>query len=365
MKLLYCINSLQNSGGMERVLTTKVNYLAEHYDYKVDIALYSMDREPFFPLSQKVTLHNLDCKTKKEYRIRLEQLIMTNRPDITISLYGREYSFLYKIKDGSRKIVEFHFSKYYLTHLVRGIRHLKYRPLHYLKAWFLQKREEYYAHEYDKVVLLTRQDLNLWGNKPNMCFIPNPLSFRTDRTADLSQKRIIAAGRFIAQKGFDLLIDACGLIATDLRDWEINIYGEGQDEDLLKELIRKHRLEKQIVLHSSTAHIQDKMLESSIFVLSSRYEGFGLVLTEAMECGLPCIAFDCECGPGEIIIDRTTGILVSPIDANTLAQAITLLIDSETLRMKYGEKGKEKVACYYLENIMPKWKVLFENIINS
>lgn len=365
MKLIYCINSLQNSGGMERVLTTKVNYLAEAFGYEVHIALFAMMGEPFFPLSQKVTIHNLDCRAKKDYHRKLEQLLMRIHPDITISLYGTEYTFLYRIKDGSRKVVEFHFSKYYLTHLVKGIRYLEYRPLHYLKAWFLQKREEYYARKYDKVVLLTQQDLKLWGNKSNMCYIPNPLSFRTDKKTDLTQKRMIAAGRYTAQKGFDLLIEAFHLIADDFKDWKISIYGEGQDESLLKELIRKYDLEKQIILHPTTSSIQEKMLESSIYILPSRYEGFGLVLTEAMECGLPCIAFDCECGPGEIITGQTTGILVPTSNINFLAQAMRQLMNSDILRNKYGRTGKEKVANYYAEKIMPKWKILFENIRNS
>lgn len=362
MKIVYCIPSLDNPGGMERVLTTKVNYLADYLEYEIHILTMQQKREPFFALSHRIVCHNLGVTSHTNHRQLLEQFLIQIRPDVTVSMYGPEFSFLYKLKDGSKKVVEFHFTKYYLTHLVNGIAHLPLRPLHQIKAYLLQKREERHAPKYDKVVLLTQQDLTLWGNKPNMCYIHNPLSFRSDIISTLENNQIIGIGRFIAQKGFDLLLDAFHLIAVDFPNWKVAIYGEGQDQLLLKEKIKTYQLEKQVILHAPTKQIQEAFMKSSIFVFPSRYEGFGLVLTEAMECGLPCIAFDCECGPREIIKQSETGYLIPNKDIKSLAAQMRELMQNPIAKKDMGKRGKEAVTSFYIEKIMQQWHQLFTEL---
>ncbi len=364
MKIVYCIRSLHNSGGMERVLTTKANYLADHMGYEVYIITRTNEGEPFFTLSPRIKVYNLQAKTLKEFRKRLTATLFNIRPAISISLYGAESHFLYKINDGSKKIIEFHFSKYYLTHLVNGIRTLKFRTLHRIKAWWLQKREEQLARQYDKVILLTRQDLMLWGQKNNMCYIPNPLSFRSTHVSALESKRIIAVGRFIAQKGFDLLIDAFALIHKQYPDWSLDIYGEGQDHELLNHKITSYSMQSQVRLLPPEKDIRQEFLNSSLLLFPSRYEGFGLVLTEAMECGLPCIAFDCECGPSEIIEDGITGYLVPVGDVKGLSEKMEQLITHPTLLHEMGENARKAVKRFYPENIMHSWELLFEELMD-
>ena len=363
MKIVYCTQSLYRPGGMERVLTSKVNYLSEQYGYEIHLAIMDGEKPPYFPLSSKIVCHNLAVKNKKEYYQKLSKLLFTLRPDITVSLYGAEFTFLYKIKDGSKKIVEFHFTKYYLTYLVKGIEHLRFRFLHQIKAWWMQKKESFYASKYDKVVLLTHRDLKIWGNKSNMCYIHNPVSFYSDSVASLQNKRIIAVGRYIAQKGFDLLIEVFGRIANKYPDWELCIFGEGQDERLLYEKIQKYELTAQIHLYPSVHDIKKELLNSSIFAFSSRYEGFGLVLTEAMECGLPCIAFDCECGPNEIIVDKETGFLIKLGDIDDFSSKLAILIQNMELRKEMGANGKIAVREFHAEKIMPQWSQLFVEIL--
>ena len=365
LKIAYCIHSLQNSGGMERVLTTKANSLAEHLGYEVHIIIKYQQGPPFFELSPKINCHLLQVRTQKEYKKKLKNLLYEIHPDITVSMYGSEFTFLYKIKDGSKKIVEFHFSKNYLIHLVNGIVHLRFRSLHRIKVWCLQKKEAYYAGKYDKVVLLTRQDLELWGNKSNMCYIHNPLSFRSKKVSTTENRRIIAVGRYIAQKGFDLLIDAFASIAPSHPDWQLCMYGDGQDKLLLSQKIHEYSLERQVLLKQPTQHIAEEYIASSILVFPSRYEGFGLVLTEAMECGLPCIAFDCECGPREIIADQETGFLVKTGNVKGLADSMNRLMNDESLRKKMGKEGKLYVRQFYLEAIMEQWEHLFMNTLNN
>lgn len=362
MKIAYCINSLNNPGGMERVLTTKINYLSEHFGHEIHVITMCNQEKPFFLLSKKIILHNMALTSRFKHREKLEKLLFEIRPDITVSMYGPEFTFLYKIKDGSKKIVEFHFSKNYLIHLVNGIQHLHFRLLHKLKVWFLQKKEEHYVPKYDKIILLTHQDLEFWGNKPNMCYIHNPLSFRSKESSILENKCIIAVGRYIAQKGFDILIDAYKPIAKEFPDWQLIIFGEGQDEKLLANKIKLYQLENQVILHPPTQNIQKKMLESSIFVFPSRYEGFGLVLTEAMECGLPCIAFDCECGPSEIILHNKSGFLIPNYDIFQLTTAMKKLMGDTMARKKMGQNGKRLVSKFYTEHIMEQWDKLFQEL---
>lgn len=362
MKIVYCIDSLHNPGGMERVLTTKANYLAEEYDYDVHIALRYEDEAPFFALSPKVICHPLQARTNKEHRQSLEKLLNDLRPDITISMCGAEFSFLYRIHDGSKKIAEFHFTKYYLTYLVNGILHLPLRPLHRLKAWLIQKREERNATKYDKVVLLTEQDYHIWGEPKNMCYIHNPLSFRSNTVSPLTTKRIVAVGRLIAQKGFFYLIQAFSLVAKEFPDWQLSIYGEGQDYEMLNNMITANELERQVHILPSSKNIENVLITSSFFVFPSIYEGFGLVITEAMECGLPCIAFDCECGPKEIIRDGDTGFLVKSKDFYGLANKMRVLMQNGNLRTNMGQKAKNSVSSFYPENIMPQWNNLFNEL---
>lgn len=365
MKITYCIPSLDNPGGMERVLTTKANELAEHYGYEVHIVTTDNGKAPFFKLSPLIVRHNLNVTGVNDYRKKLTELLFQLRPQIVDSLCGPELAFLYQIKDGSMKVVEFHFTKYYLTHLVKGILYIRFRYLHLLKAWLLQKKEEYYVNKYDKVVLLTRQDMELWGNKKNMCYIPNPLSFRSECVSTLDNHQMIAVGRYIAQKGFDLLLDAFSLIAKEMPSWTLKIYGEGQDRNILEQKIKTYHLEQQVSLCPVSSQIKQVFLESSLLVFPSRYEGFGLVLTEAMECGLPCISFDCECGPREIIDQGETGFLVKNGNVIEFAQKMKILMTNEVLRKRMGTNGKKSVPRFYLRPVLEQWDQLFIDLCNN
>lgn len=358
-RLLYCHNSLLSAGGMERVLTTKANYLAEKEGYEVHICIRGKQEKPFFPLSSLVSLHFLNAISHTDYQKKLKQLICDVKPDYTISLFGEESDFLFKMNDGSKKILEFHFCRHYLQHLVSGIRNLRFRILHKLKASLIQFKHSNLVKKYDKVVVLTQNDLKLWNNPSNMIAIPNPLSFQSNQVSSLDHKRIIAMGRFTAQKGFDLLIEAFNLIAKKHSDWELYIYGEGQDEELLKDMIRNHALEKQIYLLPPTHNVHETMLMGDIFLFPSRYEGFGLVLTEAMECGLACISFDCECGPSEIIEDGKSGFLVPVGDIKTLSKKIELIIENPALLRDLAKEAKIRVQLFKADYIMKKWATFF------
>lgn len=360
MKIVYCVASLHLPGGTERVLTTKVNALVESID-EVYILMHGEVSQPYFPISEKVKCITLNAFSKKKYRKELERFLYDLRPDITISVGGWELPYLNDIKDGSKKILEFHYTKNFLINFVKGIHNLPFKRLHLLKVWLLQKKLRIYARRFDKVVGLTERDVHLWGNPKNMTYIYNPLSFRTDRKSTLENKVIIAVGSFTPAKGMDLLIEAFGRVAHQFPDWRLELYGSGQEYGLLQELIAEYQIEKQVSVNHPYPYIAEKLLESSIYAFPSRSDGFGLVITEAMECGLPCVAFDCECGPREIVTVQT-GLLVPPQNVEAFAEALkTMMLDGQ-LRKRMGKEASIEVSRFYVENIMPKWVELFNEL---
>jgi glycosyltransferase involved in cell wall biosynthesis len=376
-KIVYIIDSLSNPGGMERVLCTKVNWLAKN-NYQVTIITQSSLREDlFFDFDKSIRIESLNLKKnkniffnlvlnkqKREFEKKLTQSLFQLRPDITISMFGEEYDFLYKIKDGSKKIIEFHFSKNYLTHLLTHIPNLSFRTLKIGYSKYIQHKQRKSAKKYDKLVLLTKKDKLLWDNNVNVSVIPNPVSFTTEEKSLLENKQLIAIGRFIAQKGFDLLIESFVLIHKKVPDWKLIIIGEGQDENYLNHLINVNNLKDVVALYPPNKQIKEVFLNSSILAFPSRYEGFGLVLTEAMECGVPCVAFDCECGPSEIISSGEDGYLVKPFDIDMFAKSVVNLMEDENLRKRMGAKAKQNVKRFHNELIMSKWVELFNEIEN-
>lgn len=360
MKIVYTIESLHQSGGTERVLTTKMNWLAEN-GHDVTIILAHQINKPFFTLSQKVKIIDFKSTSRKEYRIKLAQILYAQKPDITISVGGAEMPFLYKIKDGSKKILEFHYTKNYLINFVRGLHHIRFRYLHLLKVWLIQKKLAYHTRFYDKVVALTARDVELWGNPVNMTYIYNPLSFTSIHKSKLDQKRIIAVGSFTPVKGMDQLLHAFGRIAHTYPDWHLDIYGSGQDHGLLLELIQKYDIASQVNINEPIPNIGDKLIESSIYAFPSRSDGFGLVITEAMECGLPTVAMDCPCGPKEILT-QNTGLLVKSQDIDGYAKALEQLMTNDTLRTQMGKNAVKEVTKFYPDAIMPQWIDLFKQL---
>lgn len=361
MKIVYLIDSLHQSGGTERVLTTKANWLADNGN-DVTFVLRNEVGTPFFLLSDKITVRSLHLDSKWEYRKTLANVLDEIKPDITISVGGCETGWLYKLNDGSKKILEFHYTKNFLVNFVNGIRKLRFKKLHLLKVWMMQKNLVRHSRHYDKLVGLTKRDVDLWGNPTNMTYIYNPLSFRSERKSDCKAKRIIAVGSLTPAKGMDQLIEAFGLIAHKYPDWHLDIYGSGQDHGLLLELIQKYDIAGQVDIHEPVPNIGDKLVDSSIYAFPSRSDGFGLVITEAMECGLPTVAMDCECGPREIVT-LETGLLVSDKDIMKFSEALEILMTDENQRIQMGHNAQHEVKRFYADAIMPQWTTLFNQLL--
>lgn len=377
MKLIYCIHSIYNPGGMERVLLNKVKYLVEKKGW--DIMIVTTDqhsRPPFYPFPESVRLvdlgvnysednvRNVFAKTagylrrRRIHKKRLTDLLMTERPDIVVSLYPSESSFIPDIKDGSKKILELHFCKFFRLQYGRG-------GLIGLIDRFRTWQDERIVRRFDKFVVLTEEDKENWGDLPNIIAIPNASLAMYDKFSDLTSKRVIAVGRLDYQKGFDRLVKAWDFISNTGRfsDWRLDIFGQGEWHDMLQSMIEERGLESSLKLNKPTNDIGKEYSESSLIVMTSNYEGFGMVLVEAMSCGVPAVAFDCQCGPRDIVRHGERGLVVKNGDIEGLAEAMMTLMEDEELRKRMGENAKGVVETYSEERVMRMWEDLYEEIL--
>ena len=378
MRIAYCIPGLHNRSGMERALTLKANYLtAQGYDIHI-ILTDGAGKPPAFPLNSQIQVHQLDIDFEEPYyhpllrriwlyrrkmkklKRKLNECLCKIQPDITVSLLRRDINVLDRMKDGSVKIGEIHFNR------------LQYRNFA-APHWMPSRLYAYLQHQWmlslikklrklSKFVVLTHEDAQYWPELNNVVVIPNPVSFMPDETSTCTNKQVIAVGRYVDQKGFDRLIAAWKQVTDKHPDWVLKIYGDGWLREQLAAQISELGLENSCFLEHSVANISDKYLESSVFALSSRFEGFGLVLVEAMACGLPVVSYTCHCGPRDIISDGENGILVPEGDIDGLAEGINRLIEDEELRKDMGRKARKKAEQYTIEYIGRQWMDLFETL---
>ena len=296
------------------------------------------------------------------YKKRLGKLLDEIKADVVITTLGRDLDFLTKLKDGSKKVGESHIAKQYTRnfHLMEA-RGFPYKQI--AKYW--RRKQEKAVKKLDAFVVLTQYDAESWEEIKVANIIPNSLPFYTEESSSLDKKRIITVGRLSEQKGFDLLVSAWSFITKKHPDWEIHLYGEGELENELKKSITQNGIEDSFIIHKPVKNIKEKYLESSIYVMSSRFEGFGMVLIEAMACGVPCISFDCPHGPSYIIKDGEDGILVENGNVEQLAEAISTLITDTDKRFAMGKAAKQNVLRYSQENIMKQWESLFYKLTNQ
>ena len=380
MKIYYIYTALVTKGGADRVIAEKANWLAEHGHEIAIITDTQMGREPVFPLSPKVRLIDLAVdfsqeyghgflvriwmyyKLMRQYRKMVTDVLMKDRPDIVISTLGRDISFITKIKDGSKKIGEAHTTKHFIRnfHLLEQ-RNVIFKYLTKFFRWHMDRQ----VNRLDALVVLTSQDEHDWGDKIPIYVIPNSFPFYPDKPSLCENKQAIIVGRYNSAKGYNYLIDAWKIVYQKHPDWIINIFGSGEYEDRVRKQIQDHGLQDVVIMNNPTDHIMEEYLKSSIYVMSSVFEGFAMVLLEAMSCGLPCVSFDCPYGPRNVITDGEDGILVEYLNSQALADNICKLIENEELRKRMGNNGRRNVLRFSREMIMPQWVELFKSLTNK
>lgn len=222
-------------------------------------------------------------------------------------------------------------------------------------------------NKYDQIVILTNEDKELnWKNNSKVSVINNPVTFDTNiKTAPLTNKKIITAGRLVYQKNHKSLINAWKIVNQKHPDWQLEIWGDGALKNELSKLINTLGLNNKVLLMGYTNDIISRMLQASGCVLSSLYEGISLVLIEAMSCGLPVISYSCQCGPKDLIEHGKNGFLCEVNDETKLAEYICSIIEDEKLRIKMGQASKKKSEEFRIEKIVTQWTNLFQTLINN
>ena len=335
-------------------------------------------RDPFYAFPAKVKMIDLGInytddngkspfskilgylRRRKLHKKRLTEVLMRGKADVVVSLYPSESSFLPDIKDGSKKVLELHFNKFFRLQYNRS------GLLGAIDRW-RTREDEKLVRRFDRFVVLSNEDRGYWGELPNIEEIPNDALFDGDGFATTECKRVIAGGRFDYQKGCDRLVKAWEIVCRyeHLKDWRLDIFGQGEWCEMLQSMIDERDMQDRICLNAPTERIFDEYRGSSIIVMSSNNEGFGMVLVEAMSCGVPAISFDCVCGPKEIINHGENGMIVKNDDIEGLAEAMKIMMRDDNARKRMGENAMKVVDTYSEEVVMKKWINLFNSLIEK
>lgn len=384
MRLLYILGNIINRAGVERIMTQKINYLSEA-GYDISLLTTDQNNQPLsFPITPKVNYIAVNApipsrtdypfykwlflfyKARSVFSKTLSQVIKGNRPDIIICT---TYSFdvldsLAKIshKNHTKLVIESHVHR---TNVFMEPR-LAYHPLLSLYGTIHDRYILNYIKKAAILVCLTNEDMKSWKklHVNNVCVIPNMITIQPPESIDYSTKRVIAVGRYSDQKGFDMLIKAWGQLSSKYTNWHLFIFGN-EDRTLYEEMAQKEKCQDTCHCMPVTEDIATEYGKSSIFVMSSRYEGMPLALIEAMSSGLACVSFNCPNGPSDIINDGIDGFLARNGDIDDLATKMEDLMRDESLRKEMGIAAKQNIERYSPDAIMQQNMILYNNILNK
>lgn len=379
-KIVYVTPALYMAGGIERVLTLKANYFADHLGYDITIILTEgKDKPLFYPLSEKIKVINLNIgfeelwtcsfvrkifvylKKQRQFKKALTTELLRIHPDITISLLRREINFINEIHDGSKKIGELHINR-------DNYRNFKTEEVNVIKKFFAKiwsAKLVTHLRKLDKLVVLTEKDRDAWIELDNVISIPDPLPFVPQTISSLDTKRVVAIARYSHEKGIDLLLEAWSRVEKYCEGWRLDVYGDGNKEPYERLMMALGIDSSRCALHGRTNDVEKEYLNSSIFVLSSRFEGFGMVIIEAMACGLPVVSFDCPWGPRSIIKNGEDGLLAENSNPNDLSVCMLKVIKDIDLRFSLAKNAASNVMRFKIDNIAQQWLQLFDSLFSS
>lgn len=371
MRILYINDAWAVWGGLERVLIDKMNYLADD-GYEIYTITYNQGTHPLpYPLNPKIVHRDVNVPLHHQYRYHgfkkyyykyklqrslikgLQSEIECIKPDVIVSPRIELVGYLLKVKGIIPLIYESHSSYKWIFYGYEGL------------LWNIKRY--CYIRQIKKVqmiVALTEGDAKEWQKiTQNVCVIPNIVNLnKSGEYSTCHSKSVIFVGRISKQKDIASLLRIWAFVHQCYPDWSLQIYGGcGEEQDSL--LVRNKLLDANIQVHEPVLDILDKYKESSISILTSQYEPFGLVLPEAMSCGLPVVAFDCPYGPADIITDGIDGFLVHNRSIEEFVDKVCLLMENQELRVKMGKAGIISSHRYDANLIMPLWKQLFEQFI--
>jgi glycosyltransferase involved in cell wall biosynthesis len=372
-KVFILLVSAWGMGGTIRAAINLAGYLASHRDVEI-ISTYRRRDQPYFPFDGRVTVTALDDERPgaaawptlvARWVLRRFSSALYHPADIRHDVHNlwTDVQLVRRLRGRRGVLVATRPGLNILAAdlavpglVVVGVEQMNF-PSH---AARLRRAMVDRYPRLDGLVVLTEQDRATYqaalnGKAPSMWRLPNTVKDIAPPFADLDAKRILAAGRYTSQKGFDLLIDAFVPVAERHPDWELRLCGRGVWQQKLAEQIRDRGLEGQVTLAGPTDNMPGEMAGASIYALSSRYEGFPLVLIEAMSKAMAVVAYDCPTGPADIIADHHNGTLVPPQDVPALTAGLLEMIDNEALRHRCAEAAVATARGYTMAAIGPRW----------
>ena len=373
MRILYVFRSIAYWGGIERILVDKMNYLVSKYGYEVYMLTTDQGAHPIpYQINPEVHVEDMIICFHRQYKFRglkrfllawrMERLfkekvteqIRIIKPDIILCTTANyvDMNVLAKTKGDIPLVIESH-SIFRQTLVDGGIKR-KYVNYMYRKSF----------KKASTIVVLTEMDAIEW-RKIHMCVkvIPDVVHLNEGSLSPLDVNRIIWVGRFDYQKRPLEMIELWRLIYPMFPNWHLDIFGEGEQRQLLEEVVDS--LGMNIHINPPTSLIFDCYRNSSILVSTSLFEPFGLVIPEAMSCGLPVVAYDCPFGPGSIISDSINGFLVKMDNREMMIKKICILMGDISLRREMGKAAFESASRFSANYIMPLWNNLFLSILNK
>lgn len=366
MRILFITAQINEDGGVQRVLSVKTNYFIQNFGYKIDIVtLNDGNTNLFFDFNKNIGLYDIKLTGNKfsklfQYKKQIQNHINQLKPDcIIVCDFGlKGFSIPLLVKTKTPIIFEAHGSKYnesqyYKINFISKITHS-----------FKYFYRNFCAKKFDCFVALSKESLAEWSLKDGVV-IPNPLYNKNDNVSNLTSKTVIAVARQSYEKGLDRLLYIWKDIAQKHPDWKLEIYGSQNQTLGLDDLVKEYNITSSVSFFEPIKNIEEKYLNSSVYVMTSRSEGFPMVLLEAMSFGLPIIAYDCPIGPRSMIANGKNGFLIPEDDSVAFAEKLSQLIDDYELRKKMGTGGKTMVKEYDVDAIMLKWKSLFTSLLSK
>lgn len=364
MKILYITPFVEGAGGVQRVLSTKTNYLIENYNYEVSIlATNSGVDNKHYEFNEKINFFSEQAVGEfftylYSYSKILKKYIKNIKPDIIIVCDNgyKGYAVPFLIPKNQKIIFE--------CHGTRNTEEKRNRIFNYILNGLKYKFFDVCASKFSKIIVPVDDFKNEFRSN-NLIVIPNPLWFFTNSEPNYNSKKVIAVGRHCYQKNFEKMLSIWQKVVSKHPDWVLEIYGESDSKFDLKSVSSILGIDKNVVFYDAVKNINEKYLEASFLLLTSRFEGFGMVLIEAMASGLACVSFNCRRGPKDIINNNWNGFLIEVGNEEAFVEKVNLLIEDENLRIKMGQNAKNSVSKYDLDTIMQQWKLLFGELMEK
>lgn len=361
MKILYIAPDITDSGGISRVVSLKANYLVSEMDYQVSILSVNDCRSirfyDFNPIIKWFNIKETDniFLFLRNYIRFIKNTISQEKPDIIVVCDAVLWLFIpWFIKTKIPIIFETHFSVFFKKSKNNSI-YNKFRSK--LVRFFKQRAID----KFTCFVTITNEE-NKERRSKNAMVIPNPLSFIIKTKAALVNKKAMAVCMNPYVKGLDRLLAVWSRIIEKHPDWVLDIYGQWEANAACIKIATDLKISNNVNFLPPTKAIQNSYNQSSLFLMTSRYEVFPMVLLEAMASGVPCVAYNCPSGPRAIIDEGINGFLIEDENQDHFIQKLELLIEDENLRIQMGINAQKSVAKYNIDSVMKKWDELFMDL---